>query len=340
MQRMRMRQIAGPAVRTLVATLALALGGAATAVDSPNTVVDPGFEGSSTAWKREFFRAPGGTNQCGTPSARVVAGDRAGFATLEPIYLSTTSGANSCSSTLPCPEPDGIGYTLGMVSLFQRDIEVPEGQYFELSFDYRLRSALGSIGCVENCFTTFDALKVSAFGSDISDQVLVISHDGSPSSGWRRARIGGLRGTSAPSVAEVRFTLLASVIAEAGYAYGAFADIDNVRVTTFNLACESSWSCPEVAAGSCPAAALPTYFTNEAFVAAASASADAEATFACERPCFCQGDVNQDGVVSGGDLGAVLGAWGTSWPPADIDGDGVVGGADIGVVLGNWGCTN
>jgi len=311
----------------------------ALAVDSPNTVIDPGFESSSTAWRREFFRAPGGTNQCGTPSVRVVSGDRNGFATLEPIYLSTMSGVNTCSPGLPCPTPTGVAYTMGLVTLFQHDIQVPEGQYFELSFDYRFRSALGSIGCIENCFTKYEALRVSAFGSGISDPVLVLSHDGSPSSGWKRARIGGLRGSSAPSVAEVRFTLLASVIAEAGYAYGAFADIDNVRVTTFNLGCESSWSCPEVPTDSCPAALLANYFTNQAFVAAASADIDAEATFVCERPCFCQGDVNRDGIVSGGDLGAVLGAWGTSWPAADIDGDGFVNGGDLGAVLANWGCS-
>jgi len=52
----------------------------------------------------------------------------------------------------------------------------------------------------------------------------------------------------------------------------------------------------------------------------------------------CPADVNDDGVVNGADLAAVLGAWGPR-PGAleDINGDGVVNGADLAALLGSWG---
>jgi hypothetical protein len=48
------------------------------------------------------------------------------------------------------------------------------------------------------------------------------------------------------------------------------------------------------------------------------------------------GDLNGDGVVSGADLGILLGAWGTSGP-GDLNGDGLVAGSDLGLLLGAWG---
>jgi hypothetical protein len=52
----------------------------------------------------------------------------------------------------------------------------------------------------------------------------------------------------------------------------------------------------------------------------------------------CVGDMNNDGVVNGADLGLLLGAWG-SCPGCiqDINQDGVVNGADLGLLLGAWG---
>lgn len=47
-------------------------------------------------------------------------------------------------------------------------------------------------------------------------------------------------------------------------------------------------------------------------------------------------DINGDGVVDGGDLGLLLGAWDTSNPAADLDRSGVVDGADLGLLLANW----
>jgi hypothetical protein len=47
------------------------------------------------------------------------------------------------------------------------------------------------------------------------------------------------------------------------------------------------------------------------------------------------GDLNNDGLVNGADLGTLLGAWGTPGP-GDLNGDGIVNGADLGVMLGAW----
>ena len=56
-------------------------------------------------------------------------------------------------------------------------------------------------------------------------------------------------------------------------------------------------------------------------------------------PCggVCEGDLNLDGTVDGGDLGFLFAAWGacppTSYCRPDFDRDGLVGGADLGVLL-------
>jgi len=53
----------------------------------------------------------------------------------------------------------------------------------------------------------------------------------------------------------------------------------------------------------------------------------------------CVGDLNDDGVVNGADLGGLLAFWGPtpSYPRADLNGDGVVNGADLGMLLSAWG---
>ena len=56
-----------------------------------------------------------------------------------------------------------------------------------------------------------------------------------------------------------------------------------------------------------------------------------------ECPADCPGDLDGNGLVDGGDLGQMLGAWGTNNPIADLNGDLVVDGVDLGVLLGNWG---
>lgn len=48
-------------------------------------------------------------------------------------------------------------------------------------------------------------------------------------------------------------------------------------------------------------------------------------------------DINRDGLVNGGDLGLLLGAWSTPSATADINGDGNVDGIDLGILLASWG---
>jgi hypothetical protein len=71
-------------------------------------------------------------------------------------------------------------------------------------------------------------------------------------------------------------------------------------------------------------------FTNLA------ASATLHVSYSLGPPC--DGDLNNDDVVDGGDVSLVLGYWGTaSALHHDLDGNGLVDGADLAVVLGEWG---
>ncbi len=56
----------------------------------------------------------------------------------------------------------------------------------------------------------------------------------------------------------------------------------------------------------------------------------------------CAADLVPDGIVDGGDLGALLSSWGPCREcAADLNGDGNVDGADLGTLLGSWGaCSN
>ncbi|MFO0784010.1 MAG: hypothetical protein U0636_10045 [Phycisphaerales bacterium] len=49
------------------------------------------------------------------------------------------------------------------------------------------------------------------------------------------------------------------------------------------------------------------------------------------------GDLNDDLVVDGTDLGLLLGAWVTGDSVGDLNNDGAVDGSDLGVLLGSWG---
>ena len=49
-----------------------------------------------------------------------------------------------------------------------------------------------------------------------------------------------------------------------------------------------------------------------------------------------EGDLNNDGVVDGADLGLLLGEWGQTGSAADLNDDATVDGADLGVLLGAW----
>ena len=48
------------------------------------------------------------------------------------------------------------------------------------------------------------------------------------------------------------------------------------------------------------------------------------------------GDLNNDGVVNGADLGLLLSGWGRPGL-SDINGDGTTDGADLGFLLSHWG---
>ncbi|MCX5639682.1 MAG: cellulose binding domain-containing protein, partial [Planctomycetota bacterium] len=51
----------------------------------------------------------------------------------------------------------------------------------------------------------------------------------------------------------------------------------------------------------------------------------------------CPADVNMDSKVDSGDVGAILGNWGSTSPIYDLNADGITDSADLAVVLGAWG---
>ena len=53
-------------------------------------------------------------------------------------------------------------------------------------------------------------------------------------------------------------------------------------------------------------------------------------------PSTIVGDINNDGCVSGADLGLMIALWGTDDPVMDINGDGIVDGGDIGLLIANF----
>lgn len=50
----------------------------------------------------------------------------------------------------------------------------------------------------------------------------------------------------------------------------------------------------------------------------------------------CSGDLNNDGMINGGDLTVLLTAWGRTGP-GDLDGNAIVDGADLTELLNRWG---
>lgn len=56
----------------------------------------------------------------------------------------------------------------------------------------------------------------------------------------------------------------------------------------------------------------------------------------------CAADLNNDGSVSGADLGVLIGSWGgcAAGCQSDLNQDGVVNGPDLGLLLGSWGPCN
>ena len=67
-------------------------------------------------------------------------------------------------------------------------------------------------------------------------------------------------------------------------------------------------------------------------------AAFAAVALAASASAQCVGDLNEDGIIDGADLGVQLSAWGPcTGCAADINGSGVVDGADLGLLLGAWG---
>ena len=54
----------------------------------------------------------------------------------------------------------------------------------------------------------------------------------------------------------------------------------------------------------------------------------------------CTADLNDDGVVNGTDLGALIGQWDTAGTGGDLNLDGIVDGRDLGILLAGWGLCN
>ena len=66
-------------------------------------------------------------------------------------------------------------------------------------------------------------------------------------------------------------------------------------------------------------------------------SADADLDGVPDECVPCPADIDGNGIVTGADLGQLLGMWGQSGVSGDINGDGDVNGADLGLLLGAWG---
>lgn len=66
-----------------------------------------------------------------------------------------------------------------------------------------------------------------------------------------------------------------------------------------------------------------------------AATGTGQLVYSCVEVPACPADLSGDGVVDGGDLGLLLGAWGSA--AGDLNDDGLTDGSDLGVMLGAWG---
>jgi hypothetical protein len=58
----------------------------------------------------------------------------------------------------------------------------------------------------------------------------------------------------------------------------------------------------------------------------------------CISAPACPADFDNDGIVGGADIAALLNAWGSA--KRDLDGDGNTGGSDLAILLNSWGACN
>ena len=91
----------------------------------------------------------------------------------------------------------------------------------------------------------------------------------------------------------------------------------------------------------CPSPTSDLYLEAAVWPGYADCDQDGTSDSCQSSPSSCalaaRADIDGDGIVSGIDLGALLGAWGSADSAADLDRDGNVSGIDLGILLGAWG---
>jgi len=87
--------------------------------------------------------------------------------------------------------------------------------------------------------------------------------------------------------------------------------------------------------GVTPAGGSLSSINNNGVAAFTAGFFGAEDIFLAIPPC--PADINSDGVVNTADLGALIGAFGTTSSAADINGDGIVDTADLGLLIADFG---
>lgn len=115
---------------------------------------------------------------------------------------------------------------------------------------------------------------------------------------------------------------------------------DDLRVLAFSPAIDSGSNSAWTVAFSTDFAGLPRFYDDPGVIDSGEGVAPIIDRGGYERqpepPACVPADLDCDGDVDGGDLGALLANWGTDDAAADLDGDGIVGGGDLGVLLAAW----
>ncbi|MSR41042.1 MAG: hypothetical protein EXS10_03975 [Phycisphaerales bacterium] len=330
----------------------------AIAVDSVNTVRNPGFDtptplGQSAAWTSLHFTTHAGNPICPTDGITIeqnVAG-HAQCVQLNPLYQfwHVDLGGYACSFAPSC-NPKFFNATQ-QVWLEQIDIPCAASDYVEVAFDFRLEDRMPA--CAPVCEGVYRIARVIVTEVPLPDALQIgdgvgvgeIQHsilsDAAPLGAWARQRIGMQRMWTS-STLSLKVILSAGALTEStGYVYGAALNLDNVSVKTFGGTCAlQQWDCASGSEEICFPGEAVLKWTGARGVETPIAANDTDEAFQCDRPCpaSCPADIDGDGVVGGGDLAYVLGSWGTIGGIADIDHNGVVGGGDLAYVLGSWGC--
>lgn len=329
----------------------------AIAVDSANTVRNPDFNtvtppGQSAAWTSIYYSFNGiPLCQDGITIEQNIAG-HAQCVQLNPLYrYPNENGGYYCSNDYSC---DPAIAESQLVQLVQTDIPCAQSDYVEVAFDFLLVNRMPS--CAPVCsgvpnpsyaIALVKVIENPLPGGDlIGDDIGVgeINHlmlsDVESLGVWSRQRIGMQRKWTS-STLTLKVLLVPGAQTE-GWAnvYGVAMNLDNVSVRTFDGSCErQQWVCEKESVPVCHQSVDPPYGIASHGVQTPIAVNDPYALFRCNRPCtFCIADIDENGVVNGGDLTYVLGGWGSTDPVADLDHNGTVNGADLTLLLSQWGC--